>query len=921
MDLETTGSSFKDGDRIIQIGIVIIQNNKIVQTYDTEINPLKKIPVSIQQITGITNRMVAKAPYFDDVAGYISNLLDGCVFVAHNILFDYHFLNYELKRAGLPEMNLKGIDTVQLAQILLPNMSTYSLGDLTQTLGIELKQAHDALSDAHATAELYLLLKERASDLPIVTLEELIRLSTYTVMDTHLFFDWAIKEAKQNLNDLPDDLFIQDKIAFRKVTQATMEKRNHSEFLFPESKEEKRALYQDQKDYRENQAQLMNLVSDYLSEEDTDAHLAIEAPAGVGKTFGYLLPASYDNPSFSPIVISTYTILLQQQIIEKEMAGLQAILPFPVTFAVLKSGYHYIDIGKWKTILRRNELETAEALYSMRVLVWLTQTQTGDLDELNIQNDLHRFWENIRYKTKTETKNESGFEVDYYAISREKAAQATFIITNHSFLSHQLMKEQSDFPVFDQLIIDEAHRFSDVAQQTATKTFHYPFLASKLKTLGLHKNEQALWNMLYKEIEEELSMDAKWKLMDQMFVYVKEELKSFTEEILYFFEQANIDYSDTNALPFSPKEFNVNVKKQLKNTLISLEEYTSVGFSILEKVTDLKKRHSDIVRSLLDELFSTLTTIDEQRAVLRSMLLYEENEEELYWGRYQSDVGIDSLSIHFYDHAEKNEVLKKIKRIKKVIYLSGTLSVNGSFDYFKDMMGNAQIKHEQIESEYRYDERTKIYVPSDISAINHISTTEHARIISEAVISFAQKLDKNMMVLFTSHEVLKKTHEYLAHASALKGRELFAQSITGSKEKITKRFFRSQGGILLGAETFWEGIDMPGNALQIVMVTRLPFEFPNRPLVQARHARLKKQGLNPFTVDSLPRTAMRLKQSYGRLLRSHEDKGVFVLMDQRIYTAAYGGYLQKSFPGNQRLEILPMEQIKEESVQFLNNQE
>ena len=178
-----------------------------------------------------------------------------------------------------------------------------------------------------------------------------------------------------------------------------------------------------------------------------------------------------------------------------------------------------------------------------------------------------------------------------------------------------------------------------------------------------------------------------------------------------------------------------------------------------------------------------------------------------------------------------------------------------------------------------------------------------------------------MMVLFTSHEVLKKTHEYLAHASALKGRELFAQSITGSKEKITKRFFRSQGGILLGAETFWEGIDMPGNALQIVMVTRLPFEFPNRPLVQARHARLKKQGLNPFTVDSLPRTAMRLKQSYGRLLRSHEDKGVFVLMDQRIYTAAYGGYLQKSFPGNQRLEILPMEQIKEESVQFLNNQE
>lgn len=173
VDLETTGASYRKGHRIFQIGITMIQHDQLMQEYSFTINPEKVIPPMIENLTGIRNADVKHAPYFEDVAPYIYGLLEDCVFVAHNIAFDYHFLNQSFEEVGLPKMTQKGIDTVELTKILFPTLKSYRLSDLSEHFGFEHEQAHDAASDAKATAELFLCLKEKAIQLPLTTLEKL----------------------------------------------------------------------------------------------------------------------------------------------------------------------------------------------------------------------------------------------------------------------------------------------------------------------------------------------------------------------------------------------------------------------------------------------------------------------------------------------------------------------------------------------------------------------------------------------------------------------------------------------------------------------------------------------------------------------------------------------------------------------------
>ena len=176
VDLETTGTSVSHGDRIIQVGCVLIQDNEIINHFETKINPRMSIPRPITQLTGIKNSDVRQAPLFEDVAGTLYSLLSGTIFVAHNVNFDFPFLNAELERAGYPELAIEAIDTVTLSQILMPTAKSYRLRDLTSTLSIEHDHPHSAVSDAEATGHLLIDLLQRLKELPTLTLEKLLEL-------------------------------------------------------------------------------------------------------------------------------------------------------------------------------------------------------------------------------------------------------------------------------------------------------------------------------------------------------------------------------------------------------------------------------------------------------------------------------------------------------------------------------------------------------------------------------------------------------------------------------------------------------------------------------------------------------------------------------------------------------------------------
>ena len=463
VDIETTGTNPKE-DRIIQFGCVMIEAGRITSRFSMDINPGRKISKQIQHLTGITNQRVQQSPYFEDVAQTIYNLLADTVFVAHNIYFDYNFLNHELKRCGQAPLKIPGIDTVELAQIFLPTEPSFRLTDLSESLGFIHDNPHQADSDAEVTAQLLLLIEERMRQLPLSTLEQIAKLSGQTGMDTGTFITRIIEEMKKKPQPLADNLEIVEGIALQKKQVELFTENYYAQSEYPRKKQAKEKIFGKTLIYRKEQNRLMNAVYDHFT-KDESKDLMIEAATGMGKTIGYLLPLSYLATPEKPAIISTVSLVLQEQIMEKDIPLLNQLLDRPIQATLIKSYRHYIDLQRFKATLIEPKGQKQYALYQMAVLVWLTQTKTGDLDELHLTNLNHVFFEDIAHRGTAFLSRKQGFyEQDFIRFLEKKIQQSNFLIVNHAFLVQETQRKKPLLPESPYLLIDEAHHLPEIAQ-------------------------------------------------------------------------------------------------------------------------------------------------------------------------------------------------------------------------------------------------------------------------------------------------------------------------------------------------------------------------------------------------------------------------------------------------------------------------
>ncbi len=346
VDIEATGASIGKNERIIQFACVLVKNGEIIETFDSFVNPSRKVSKLIRDLTGISSKDLATAPYFEDVALLIHRLLEDTIFVAHNVGFDYHFLNECFQRVGLPALAIPAIDTVELAQILFPRQDSYQLKELTASLGYDLNHAHNALYDAQATVFLLNKLNDKLKSLPLVTVETLSDLADSTIADTSLFFRQALAEMKDEPADLDDSLVIIDGLAVRKPDHQSEQNEHRSAHTYPYKDEDKLAQLESVGlEYRESQNHMMNTVFNYFKQQDPAYVQFIEAPAGSGKTFGYLYPSLYLATQKEKIVLSTYTKVLQRQLVEESLPQLMRVLPFDKSVALMKSPNHYMSLS------------------------------------------------------------------------------------------------------------------------------------------------------------------------------------------------------------------------------------------------------------------------------------------------------------------------------------------------------------------------------------------------------------------------------------------------------------------------------------------------------------------------------------------------------------------------------------------------
>lgn len=862
VDLETTGTDPKT-DAIIQVGAVLLQGGKIISRFSCDLNPGRKIPKHIEALTGITNAKVKKAPLFSDIAETLYGYLQGTIFVAHNIAFDYRFLNDAFERLGLKPLNLSGIDTVLLSQIFFPTEVSFRLKDLAESFGFNHLRPHQADSDAEVTAKLFLKIEETIDTLPAKTLEKISELAQSLPFETGDFILQKALKAQTQVKDLsPSQIVLEGLVIQNKTLEPTTFQKKSN---YPRGKKGKEKVFPKSLTFRKTQSRMMNLVYDFLTADEKKNYL-LEAPPGIGKTMGYLFPLSFLIDQKHPAVIATSTLVLQEQIL-KEVERLNEGEKEKISATIIKSPSHYLDLYKFNQSLRQiNTRQTA--LYQMMILVWLTQTVTGDLSELNLLRISDPFFQTV-VSNGQKTKNPFS-QQDFYYWVKKRALASEFLITNHAYLIEEEVRDVLQLPKSTYLIIDEAHHFPHNILQQKTSTFSFSTWQKELETLKIKAQDQGEY--FYKR---------------ELFLEIEEGLTIHLNALENYFRKTYpLDY------PLVMKE------KNLPKDVCSLLETLKVYFQDFLKITSQFKEDDLSLQEAKKQGELFLAFWQNKRGKIQWL---EKKKEQLFL----ASCDYESLNV------EKNPWYK---RYEKIIYTGATLQ-SGTHHLLQNHLNLQEVKSSTLLSPFDYKKQLRFYLPEEITEDNGFE------LLVKTLKAYIQNIHEPLLVLFSSQVQLKKCYEAVQSVANDQMREVLAQGVNGTKEKLLKRFSLSDEGILLGNETFWEGVDLPGKKLPVIMVAKLPFENPQQVLVALRYETIEKNGGNAFLEDALPTCNLRLKQAFGRLLRFQEDKGVLMLFDGRYKTKSYGKYLQKHLPQGLKEDYIPENLLLSETKDFLTEKE
>ena len=917
VDLETTGPKQDGSDKIIQFSCDFVQSNKIVNHFSTLINPGMPIPVEVKKLTGIKDKDVRYAPYFDEVAGTIYAMLQNTTFVAHNVNFDYSFLSSELERAGYPELELPMMDTVQLTQIIYPTLVSYRLIDISKYLQLSHIHPHKADSDTKATAELLINLKKRIETFPLILLQRLAKMGDSLIAQTGEFFNEVYLNKKDREEKLPNDLMVVEDIVLKRP-KLIDEKISKQEY--PETKDEKQNLFSEVLEWRSSQIKMMDDINNDLNEKISKKYV-YDAATGIGKTLGYLMPIAY-KATEEKVVISTATTTLQNQLIDKDISMLKEVIPFNLNIVNLKGSQHYIDIDKFYQSLSIPQSKKATQI-QMTLLVWLMETSTGDMEELNLLSMQDTIFAQIEHHgIRGLNKKSTFYSVDFLKRQEILRRHANIIITNHAYLLSHVDKLGGNDTV---LIVDEAQHLNDNLLKENRKIIDFDQIKIISDSL-LVKMESQLSFSFRDLVEINFITKAQYTELIRPIQTIDYEIMNLREIFMTYLNSNMNKASDVYVeVPIKPLNLrgmikaNLFIFKKIEKALRNLKRLQNkfsqkysmaivtgrLGLDEIQLINDYQK----LLNLLLSEMKSW-SYLDLNR-------LEDELETEFIWLTYPYKQENGHLRLNFIMLDGENFLNNKVyQKFSTVLLVGANLAMKETRGYmFRQLDLNGQVKIKKYDNIFDYSKQTRAYILKDTPDITSISKKEYIEYLSRDLEKILLNNNRQTMILFNSLEIIESVYPKLVKKIGSK-REILAQGITGSVEKIKKRFMLGEGKILLGAGAFWEGIDLPENNLEMVIVTRLPFQSPDTVLNKARYRKLEKKGINSFYNLALPEAILRLQQGWGRLIRTPKDKGIFVLLDSRIANKNYGEKFISSFPDGVNLKSLKIDDLLKEITSF-----
>ena len=904
LDLETTGLS-PGKDKIIEIGAVKTDSNgNQIEEFNSLVNPGILISDFIENLTGISNDDVLNSLKFVDIVDEFQSFLDDSIIIGHNIEFDLRFLSEE----GL-KLNNKFVDTWRFSQIMLPDLLDLSLGSICNYLDINQQNAHRALSDSKFTLEVFLLLSEKYKNLDNKLQTAICNIISGKDNELFFLFNSVLNETDPNLKN---NIFFSPMEIIPKHNIKEKTKGNYFNYgddvlqeIFSSNSEILNKVLSNFS-YREQQLDMSKVISDCIKNQHS---AALEAGTGVGKSLAYLLPAAiFALKTGKRVLVSTNTINLQDQLYLKDLPLVKSILSEldpdteEINFSILKGRDNYLCIKNYGNQFVEEDIDQDYSRFLAKIAVWLSKTETGEKSELGLSNFVNNnYWRRIIPKNKI---NCYGFDGPcFLRNSREKAESSNIIIVNHALLMTDLKSVNSVIPDYDVLIIDEAHNLEDVASQHLGWKVDERDLKDIFRiNYGKYDLIEMIANLINREFN---NTDGLAQAEDKLkrMINTIEELNIKSKSLFKSVNQIVIGKGNKNS---GHNSLRIDIDSNFPELNFVRNDWNELKFKLDKLKSDLIRYYKDLKEKITgskiqfenwNDLFEQWIENWEEAKNNLDEFLTSSNNEMVYWIENN-----EQFNNHVFFSAPINvsKILneKLFENVKSVILTSATLNSNDEFNHLKQTTGLNVDHAKSFGSPFDYDNSVEILLPTMFPEPNANNYQEELdKIIFENVLSS----NGRAMVLFTSYKSLRNTQKSLKRKLEEYNINVLAQGVDGNPYQIIKRFKKNPKSLILGTLSFWEGVDIDDGTLDLLIITKLPFDVPTHPLFEARSAKYD----NPFIEYALPRAILKFKQGFGRLIRNEKDTGKVLLLDSRITSKRYGKMFLEALPGGKKIFLEP----------------